>query len=90
MRKNEEKLNAEKEKIKQHFKKERKKVTAIFLIFEVVAIVAAWLLTGLVYIHWFLVALFFIVVFPTTQYSKKQKELTKAEATQLGFSEQEY
>ena len=37
----------------------------------------------------FIVSLFFIVVFPITQYSKKQKELTRAEREQIKFLEQD-
>lgn len=88
-----EKAEQKKAEIKEHFKRQRRKTTAIFLVFEVAAVALAYILTRLIfegnYLQWFLVSLFFIVVFPITQYSKKQKELTKAERQQIEFAEQD-
>ncbi len=91
---NYERLEAEKQKIAEHFKKEKKKTWIIFLVGEVVLLVAAWIICNLAapdqpYI-WFFISLFFTVVFPITQFSKKMKELTRLEKEQLGFAEQDY
>lgn len=88
-----EKVEAEKKKIKDHFRRERLKVTLIFWSCDILAVAASLFLTKLIfnekYLQWFLISLFFIVVFPITQYSKKQKELTKAEREQIKFLEQD-
>lgn len=88
-----EKVELEKQKIKEHFKRERRKVSLIFWGGEVAVVLLSYLLTkaifGHKYLQWFLISLFFIVVFPITQYSKKQKELTKTEREQIRFTEQD-
>lgn len=88
------KLDAEKQKISQHFKKEKKKVWLIFIVGEPLLLAAAWLICSLAaptqpYI-WFVISLLFTLVFPITQFSKKMKELTRQEKEQIGFAEQEY
>ncbi|MBR3961335.1 MAG: hypothetical protein IKK13_03880 [Clostridia bacterium] len=88
------KLEAEKQKIADHFKKEKKKVWISFIIIEIVLLVGSWIICNLVspvqgYIY-FIIALFFTRVFPITQFSKKMKELTHQEKEQLGFAEQDY
>ena len=88
------KLEAEKQKISEHFKKEKKKVWITFFITEILLLSAAWIICTLAapdqpYI-WFVISLFFTLVFPITQFSKKMKELTKLEKEQLGFAEQDY
>ena len=88
------KLEAEKQKISEHFKKEKKKAWITFFVLEVVLLGGAWLLCNLLapdqpYI-WFIISLFFTVVFPITQVSKKMKDLTRQEREQLGFAEQDY
>lgn len=88
------KLEAEKQKIAEHFKKEKKKVWITFFVTEVLLLGGAWLLCNLLapdqpYI-WFIISLFFTVVFPITQVSKKFKALARQEREQLGFAEQDY
>lgn len=87
------KVELEKEKIRKHFKKQRRKVTLIFWSCDIAAVIAAYFLTKLFFnqnhLVAFTVSLFFIVVFPITQYSKKQKELAKAERQQIKFTEQD-
>lgn len=89
-----EKLEAKRQKIADHFKKEKKKVWISFIIIEIVLLVGSWIICNLVspaqgYIY-FIIALFFTLVFPITQFSKKMKELTHQEKEQLGFAEQDY
>lgn len=88
------KLEIEREKIHNHFKNEKKKVWVIFIISEIILLVAAWVLTGLLagqqQIAWFVISLFFTLVFPITQFSNKMKKLTAQEKEQLGFAEQDY
>lgn len=88
------KLEAERQKIAEHFKKEKKKTWIIFFGIEIVLLGGAWLLCNLLapdqpYI-WFLISLFFTLVFPITQVSMKFKSLARQEREQLGFAEQEY
>lgn len=88
------KLDAERQKITAHFKREKKKVWTIFIVGEIVLLAAAWLICNLAapdqpYI-WFFISLFFTLVFPITQFSKKMKELTRQEKEQIGFAEQDY
>ena len=88
-----EKIEQEKQKIKAHFNRERLRVALIFWACDIVAVFLSFLVTRLIfnekYLQWFLISLFFIVVFPITQYSKKQKELTKTEREQIKFLEQD-
>lgn len=88
-----EKVEIEKKKIKDHFKREKLKVTLIFWSCDIAAVLLSFFLTKVIfnekYLQWFLISLFFIVVFPITQYSKKQKELTKTEREQIKFLEQD-
>ncbi len=91
---NYEKLEAERQKINGHFKKEKKKVWITFFILEILLLSAAWILSSILapsqpYI-WFFIFLLFTLVFPITQFSKKMKELTRLEKEQLGFAEQDY
>ena len=88
------KLEAEKQKIADHFKKEKKKAWIIFFVLEIALLGGAWLLCNLLapdqpYI-WFIISLFFTLIFPITQVSKKMKDLTRQEREQLGFAEQDY
>ena len=88
------KLEIERQKIADHFKKEKKKVWLSFIIIEIVLLVGSWFICNLAsptqgYIY-FIIALFFTLVFPITQFSKKMKELTRQEKEQLGFAEQDY
>lgn len=88
------KLELERERISKHFKNEKKKVWIIFIVSEVLLLSAAWIICNLAaptqpYI-WFFISLFFTVVFPITQFSKKMKELTRQEKEQIGFAEQDY
>ncbi len=88
-----EKNELEKQKIKEHFKKERSKVTLVFWSCDIAAVIVSYFLTKLLFnqnhLVAFIVSLFLIVVFPITQYSKKQKQLTKAERQQIKFLEQD-
>ncbi len=88
-----EKVELEKEKIREHFRKQRRKVTLIFWSCDIAAVIVSFFLTKMFFnqnhLVAFIVSLFFIVVFPITQYSKKQKELTKAEREQIKFLEQD-
>ena len=88
-----EKIEQEKQKIKEHFKKERLKVTLIFWSVDIVAVIVSYFLTKLFFnqnhLVAFIVSLFFIVVFPITQYSKKQKQLSRTEREQIKFLEQD-
>ena len=88
-----EKVELEKEKICEHFRKQRRKVTLIFWSCDIAAVIVSFFLTKMFFnqnhLVAFIVSLFFIVVFPITQYSKKQKELTKAEREQIKFLEQD-
>lgn len=91
---NYEKLEEQKQKINEHFKKEKKKVWISFFAIEVFLLGGAWLICNLVapdqpYI-WFFISLLFTLVFPITQLSKKMKELTRLEKEQIGFAEQDY
>ncbi len=91
---NYEKLEAQKQKINEHFKKQKKKVWISFFVLEIVLLSGAWLICSLIapdqpYI-WFFISLLFTLVFPITQFSKKMKELTKLEKEQIGFAEQDY
>lgn len=91
---NYEKLEAERQKINGHFKKEKKNVWLIFIIGEPLLLIITWLICNLAapdqpYI-WFFIALLFTLVFPITQFSKKMKELTRLEKEQLNFAEQDY
>ncbi len=88
------KLEIERQKVTNHFKNEKKKVWLTFAIIEVVLLLGSWLICNLAspaqgYIY-FITALFFTLVFPITQFSKKMKELTRQEKEQLGFAEQDY
>lgn len=88
------KLESEKQKIADHFKKEKKKTWITFFVVEALLLGGAWLLCNLLapdqpYI-WFIISLFFTLIFPITQLSKKMKDLTRQEREQLGFAEQEY
>ena len=88
-----EKLEMEKAKIKEHFKKERLKVSLIFWPADIAAVIASYFLTKLFFnqnhLVAFIVSLMFIVVFPITQYSKKQKQLTRTEHEQIKLLEQD-
>ncbi len=88
-----EKVEMEKQKIKDHFKRERTKASLIFWGCDIAAVLLSYFLTKVIfnekYLQWFIISLFFIVVFPITQYSKKQKELTKAQCEQIKFLEQD-
>ena len=88
-----EKVELEKEKIREHFRKQRRKVTLIFWSCDIAAVIVSFFLTKMFFnqnhLVAFIVSLFFIVVFPITQYSKKQKELTKVEREQIKFLEQD-
>lgn len=88
-----EKVELEKEKIREHFRKQRRKVTLIFWSCDIAAVIVSFFLTKMFFnqnhLVAFIVSLFFIIVFPITQYSKKQKELTKAEREQIKFLEQD-
>lgn len=91
---NYEKLEAEKQKINEHFKKEKKKVWLILIVGEPLLLAITWLICNLAaptqaYI-WFFISLLFTLVFPITQFSKKMKELTRLEKEQIGFAEQDY
>ncbi len=81
-------------KIIAHFKKQRRKATLAWIIFEVAAICADFFLTKAIfdkgYLQWFLIALFFVVVFPTTLLSKKLKSLSKTEREQLKLLETDF
>ncbi len=94
MRRNEaiyEKRSAE---IKAHFKKERRKALLIWLVFEIIAIPAAYFITKAAFdgrfLQWFLVALFFIVLFPTTLMSAKLKTLSRTEREQIKLLETDF
>ena len=88
------KLDAEKKKIEEHFKNEKKKVWITFFVSEIILLSAAFLICWLVareqFYIWFIISLFFTLVFPITQFSKKMKELTRLQKEQLGFAEQDY
>ena len=88
-----EKVEIEKQKIKDHFKKERRKVTLIFWSADIAAVIVSYFLTKLFFnqnhLVAFIVSLFLIVVFPITQYSKKQKQLSRTEREQIKFLEQD-
>ncbi len=88
-----EKSEKEKQKIREHFKREKRKVTLIFWTGEAIAVTLDYILTKVFFresfLQWFLVSLLFILVFPITQYSKKQKALRRAEEQQIEFSQQD-
>lgn len=88
-----EKNEKEKQEIRKHFKREKRKVTLIFWTGEIIAVALSYILTNIIFrekfLQWFLVSLLFIVVFPITQYSKKQKELRRTEEQQIKFSQQD-
>ncbi len=88
------KLEAERGKIGEHFKKEKKKTWITFFVSEIVllsvAFLICWLLAKEQFYIYFIISLFFTLVFPITQFSKKMKELTRLEKEQLGFAEQDY
>lgn len=88
------KLEIEREKISAHFKSEKKKVWISFIAIEAVLLIGSWIICNMLspsqgYIY-FVIALFFTLVFPITQFSKKMKELSRQEREQLGFAEQDY
>lgn len=91
IKRNEIQYEKEKAAIKKHFRKERRKATVKWIIFEILAVAADFGITKLIfnerYLQWFLVVLFFVIVFPTTLYSKKMKSLSKSEAEQIRLSE---
>ena len=70
-----EKHELEKLKIQKHFKNERRKVSIIFWSCDILAVIASYFLTKVLFnqnhLVMFIVSLFLIVVFPITQYSKK-------------------
>ena len=88
-----EKSEKEKQQIKEHFKKEKRKATLIFWSCDIAAVVVSYFLTNVIFrekfLQWFLVSLLFIVVFPITQFSKKLKQLRRAEEQQIKFSQQD-
>lgn len=88
-----EKSEIEKAKIRGHFKKERLKVSLIFWPCDIAAVIVSFFLTKLFFnqnhLVAFIVSLFFIVVFPITQYSKKLKELSRTEREQIKLLEQD-
>lgn len=88
-----EKNEKEKQEIRKHFKRQKREVTLIFWTGEIIAVVLSYILTNIIFrekfLQWFLVSLLFIVVFPITQYSKKQKELRRTEEQQIKFSQQD-
>ena len=87
----EEKAEQRKAEITLHFKKQKRKAILIWLAFEIAAISASLLLTKIAfdtaYLHWFLISLFFIFVFPVTVLSKKLKALNLQEREQKKFAE---
>ncbi len=87
------KSEAEKEKIRQHFKKEKRKTAIIFWSCDIAAVIVSYILTNVFFrekfLQWFLISLLFIVVFPITQYSKKLKELRRTEEQQIKFTQQD-
>ena len=89
----EEKAELRKAEITAHFKKEKRKAFIIWVVFEIVSVTASLLITKAVfggnYLHWFLVSLFFLIVFPTTVVSKKLKTLSRQEREQKQFAELE-
>ncbi len=91
MKRNEAAYEKAKQEITAHFKKEKRKAAIIWVVFEVAAVALDFFLTKLIFgvnfLQWFLVALFFIVVFPTTLLSKKLKELSRSQNEQIKLSE---
>lgn len=91
IKRNEIQYEKEKAAIKEHFRKERRKTTVKWIIFEILAVAADFGITKLIfnerYLQWFLVVLFFVVVFPTTLHSKKMKSLSNSESEQIRLSE---
>ncbi len=91
---NYQRLEAERQKITEHFKKEKKKAWISFIVTEIILLSVAFIVCYLAakeqfYIYFF-ISLLFTLVFPITQFSKKMKDLTRLQKEQLGFAEQDY
>ncbi len=94
MRKNEASYEKRTAEIKTHFKMERRKALLIWLVFEIIALPAAYFITKAAFdgrfLQWFLVAIFFIVLFPTTLMSSKLKALSRTEREQIRLLETDF
>lgn len=84
-----EKHEKKKREITEHFKKEKRKAFIVWAVFEIAAVGAGGALLAKQHLQWFLVALFFVVVFPTTLLSKKLKELSALQEKQIKLAESE-